>query len=431
MSQTGRPHGETSGAEDIDALARELGKEKTSSLRVNDLHRLLRLADDEEFGVEPLPGQLSFMPELERAQKEREIEQELKREPTEEEQERRRIKIKNIIKRTRVTREEAEDRLWDAEHPLADEEGLNPKQLAERNKLIKEIMTESPTEEEANARVEEMEAKPMDIRRPRSMEPEMKEPEVSSFSERECSRCKEKGFLGDSAICQKCGFREPEHMKQVIIQNVTFPLILDKEGNPIPKLDKDGEMMIDARGNIMYKKRQQKSYVLVQIQLDEANRPQWAMARKVSALARDVGAKTELERAQYFGSSLAKKPRIKDPKPISQREDAFRPLYSLEQDEKGEMVKKPTGEVVHKQKCKGCPEPWVKVRPQNFGEFPPIETAIQFLKGEELPRNSEAWRFEEVFEGEEPDKPQWRAGPTILPTGSSRFEQIIRLSLLD
>lgn len=422
MSQTGRPYGETKGAEDIDALAKELQKQKTSSFRVDELHRMLKIADE----LEPLPGQLSFFPEFEKAEREREIEKELHREPTEEEMRIRELKVKNIMKRTRLTEEEAEDRLYNTNHPLADPEGLNPKQLIERKQLIKKLLQEHPTKEEAMARIEEMEAKPLDIAKRRIIE-EKPEAAPTTFSERVCPHCGEKGFLEDSPICQKCTFQAPENMKQVVIEHVTFPLILDKEGNPIPKLDEAGNVMIDARGNIMYKKRQQKSYVLVQLQLDDANRPMWATARKVSALSRDVGAKTELERAQYFSSTMAKQPKIRGPKPISKRPEDFRPLFVLEQDETGELVKKPTGETEHRQKCKGCPDPWVKISPQNFDEYPPIETAVKFLKGEELPRNTRVWKFEDVFVGEEPERVKRAPGPTILPTGSSRFDKIMKL----
>ena len=235
-----------------------------------------------------------------------------------------------------------------------------------------------------------------------------------------------------SARCSSCGFISAPNRKDIIIEQTVFRFVRDKNGDLIPKLDSDGSQMMDARGMPMFKKRPEKFHSLVSIQFDEFGQPKWATARKVSAATPDPGAKTGKELQSFYEKMSKEKPKIRDIKPLTQTFEDFRSVFEFVVDEEtGQETKVNTGKKEHKQRCRGCPDPWIKVKPEQFGDFLTIEAAYKFTKDEDPGNNIKAWMFKEVYQPkkEESERPK-TFEPTILPMGASRFEQILRLSMM-
>lgn len=426
-----RTGGEKQEDEDLNLedLATELMGEKKAS-RVNNLLKLsAKWWEEKEKELKPLPGQTELpFPEYDPFRKSRHEKalKEVMREPTKEEEAKNVIKIRNIMK-GRITREEAEDRLEAAGDPLASEEGLTPEQKKERRIKLQKLMLEHPTEDEAKARIESVESRPLPIS-PKIMEPKSTSLE-GTYEDRECPHCGKKKIMTGSTRCSSCGFISAPNRKEVIVEETMFRLVRDKDGNPIPKLDAEGNQMIDARGKPMFKKRPEKMYSHVSIQLDDLGHPKWAQARKVSAVSPDAGGKIGKERELFFDRMSKESPKIREIKPLTKTPEDFRPIFEVQVDEGGNESRVDTGEKEHKQKCRGCPNPWVKVKLEEFGTYPTIENAYKFIEHEQLGNNVRAWMFQDIYQPKEEktDKPK-TFEPTILPTGSSRFEYILKLS---
>lgn len=420
--QTGQETADT-GDIDLNELTSELMEEK-KAYRIN---KLLKLADEEK--LLPLPGQLDLPGVLEfdpSRTKERALKQ-IFRKPTEEEEEKKKIKVKNIMK-GKLTREEAEDRLDASDDPLADVEGLTPDQIKLRNNKIHTLMLEHPTEEEARARIEGVEAKPVKLA-PTFKEPQ-KETEIK-FDERPCPFCGKNKIISGAERCTSCGFTSSTNRKDVIVEKTFFRLVYDKDGNPIPKLEADGSQALDHMGNPAFKKRPEKQYSLVSIQYDDFGQPKWATARKASAITPDSGAKTTEEKESFYKRLEGQNPKIRDIKPLTKNPEDFRPVFDYVTDEEGKESRVDTGQKEHKQKCRGCPEPGVKVPVSQFPQFPMIEEAFNFVTGKDMGNNIKAWMYQDVFQPKKEEIATPRSfEPTILPTGASRFEKILRLSMM-
>lgn len=414
----------------------DLGAQLASNKKANRVNKLLKLSEKwwetKEEKSEPLPGQLELpFGKFDPTGRQEKALKTIFRDLTPEELEKRKSRIKVIMK-GKLTREEAEDRLDAANDPLADEENLNPKQKIERQNKIRKLMEEHPTEEEAVARIDAIESsKPLPIREKQMIQPK-KEISSDAYEDRVCPFCNENKIVKGSDRCSKCGFISAPNRKDVVVERTMFKLIYDKDGQPIPKLDENGNQMVDFRGQPMFKKRQDKQYSLVSIQFDDLGQPKWAQARKVSAATPDPGAKTKEEREKFYEKMSKEPPRIRDIKPLTKSPDDFRPVYEWTTDEQtGEEKKINTQQKEHKQKCKGCPDPWVKVKPDDFGEYIVIENAYKFINGEELDGNLKAWNFQEIYspKKEEIERPKIQE-PTILPLASNRFERILKLYLI-
>lgn len=405
---------------DGDINLEELGAQLAGEKKASRINKLLKLAEDpkkwweeETEKHEPLPGQLElkFPKDYNLTKKEQD-------------------EVNQIMK-DKLTREEAEYRFFNSNDPLAeiDDDKLTGQQRKEVDAKIKALMSEHPTEEEAITRVKSM--RPSEPKALKSIVEKVK-PEGSIFEDRECPFCKEKKITKGSDRCSKCGFISAPNRKDVIVERTAFKLVYDKDGNPIPKLDESGAQMIDFRGNPMYKKRPEKQYSLVSIQFDDLGQPKWAQARKVSAATPDAGAKTQEEREKFYERISKEPPKIRELKPITKGIEDFRTIYEWVTDEEtGKERKIDTKQKEHKQKCKGCPDPWVKIKPEEFGEYLIVENAYKFAKGEEMDTNFKAWKFQEIYQPkkEEVDKRMIQT-PTILPMASSRFERILKLSMM-
>jgi len=407
----------------------ELGTKLTGKKKAYQLNSFLKIADDSD-KIDKLPGQLELpFSEFDPTGRKEKALKTIFRDLTPEELEKRKIRVK-IIMKGKLTREEAEDRLDASNDLLTNEENLTPKQKIERQNKIRKLMEEHPTEEEAISRLDAIESsKPLPMKEKQMIE-HKKELSGDIYKEQECPFCKKNKIIKDSDRCTSCGFISVPNRKDVVVEKTQFKLVYDKDGNSIPKLDTDGNQMIDIHGNSIFKKRPEKQYSLVSIQFDDLGQPKWAQARKVSATTPDIGTKTKEEKEKFYERMGKENPKIREIKPLTKTPEDFRPIYNWIIDEKTKTEKKvDSGKKEHKQKCKGCPDPWVKVKPEQFSEFPVIEEAYKFIKGDKLNENTKAWLFQNIYQPKEEkiDK-QKSFEPTILPIGSSRFEQILKLS---
>jgi hypothetical protein len=412
--------GKEENEEDIspEELEKELMKEKvekTSAYRIFKLNKMLKLAEEEEFN-KPLPGQLSFpgiedVSDQDQKLRGREVLREVYRDLTEEEKLHQDILTKKFRKST-LTHIEALNRLKRTRPELVDDKDLTLEQKIERNNLLTELKKKHPTDVEIAARLSEVER----IRVPftpgkKSLRP--REISTDAFENFPCEHCGKKKVVKNSGRCIECGFISKEGTKQVIIEKTIWRFVLDSKGNKIPKRDEAGNLELDNFGNVKYKKRPEKSYALISIEIKN-DTPISARAQKMSAT-----------------SEQSEVPKIKEPTPVSQNKQEFRPVYDFAVDEKtGKIEKKDTGEKKHKLQCIDCPEPWKSISAKEFELYPTIQEAVDFIQGKALPNNVKGWLYKEVFSPEKLKSEEFKKQePTILPTGSRRND-IMKLAIL-
>mgnify|MGYP001180835605 FL=1 len=130
-------------------------------------------------------------------------------------------------------------------------------------------------------------------------------------------------------------------------------------------------------------------------------------------------------------SEQSEVPKIKEPVPISQNKEEFKPVYDFAvNEETGKVEKNDTGEKRHKLQCIDCPEPWKSVPAKEFELYPTIQEAVDFIQGKALPNNVKGWLYKEVFSPEKIKSEELkRQEPTILPIGA-RKNDIMKLAIL-
>lgn len=319
------------------------------------------------------------------------------------------------IRLTKLTKEEAEDRLDAEGGPLSSGKIKTIEQRKERKKEIQRLIdNEKPSLEEAISRYEATHEKPV------LPAPEFKAPKKEmekSFSDKECPFCKKKKITKGSDKCSECGFVSAPNRKDIIVEQIIFRTLFDKNGNSIPKLDENGEPVINSRGEVVTKKRPEKIYSMVSVQYDELGNPEWATARKASHITPDLGAKTLSERLEVYKKVDREPPRIREIKPLSKTKDDYVPVFKFERDDNNELQKVDTGVKTHKDKAKNGPEPDQKIKPENFENYPVIHEAIKFINNEQLSDRIRVWTYKDTYQPKkiEVDKKK-DTNPTILPT---------------
>lgn len=308
--------------------------------------------------------------------------------PTEKEVERveRIFKNSDPSKLPRVNEDEAMDRLVKEQNPLALKERsseLTTEEAKELKQEIKNITSLPITKEEmldrliGKRKIKKEKSVPLPLE---FYEPAKKKEE--SFSEMPCPHCKEKKIMKNK--CFNCGYEVVKNRKDVIVETVKFLVMRDESGNVILKTDETGAPIINPNtGEAKAKYRPVREYCLVSVQYDEESKPQWAMARKATVRPESAGAAVGEEKEEFYKKLENKPPQVRPVKPVTRTKEDYR--ETLE------------GEKIHKQKCFGAPEPGVKVKPEEFDNYPLIKAAVAFIEGRALPERTRAWLYQDVY----------------------------------